>query len=302
VHVVTEAASLAHLGEEPRRHPAPEHDREELERVAVRVPDGVAAHAEDQVRLLGRLRVEEDGRRVGRERDLRRLAGRAALDPAEKLLQPLVEAVFDPASDADDHALRAVPGVEVGDERVARGALDRLPRAEDVPAERLIGVEQPVVDVPDVALGRVEVDVHLLENHALLLLDLGLVEARGEEHVGEHVESHVPRFRAAADVVAGQLLAGERVELAADRVDLGRDRPRRRSLLGALEEHVLGEVSDAFRLRRLVPRSRGEHDEARHRAHLREGRGDHSHAVPEGRLPEDRHSRRCYRRRRCPDS
>ena len=180
--------------------------------------------------------------------DLRGLAGRAGLDTAEELLEPLVEIVADPATDADDHALRAVPRVEVGDERVARRALDRLPGAEDVPPERLVGVEQPVVDVPDVALRRVEVDVHLLEDHALLLLDLGFVEAGREEHVGEHVERDVARLRAAADVVAGQLLPGERVELAADRIDLGRDRPRGRPLLRALEEHVLGEVGDPLRL------------------------------------------------------
>ena len=61
VHVVAEAAPLAHLGEEARRHAAAEHDGEELERVAIRVPDRVAADAEDEVRLLGGLRVEQDG-------------------------------------------------------------------------------------------------------------------------------------------------------------------------------------------------------------------------------------------------
>ena len=108
-----------------------------------------------------------------------------------------VEAVADPAGDPDHHALGPVPGVEVGGERLARGALDRLLRAEDVPAERLVGVEKAVVDVADVALRRVEVDVHLLEDHALLLLDLGRVEARVEEHVREDVERDVARLGAA---------------------------------------------------------------------------------------------------------
>ena len=53
------------------------------------------------------------------------------------------------------------------------------------------------------------------------------------------------RVGRALDVVGGQLLAGEGVELAADAVDLGRDVARRGPALGALEEHVLGEVCDA---------------------------------------------------------
>ena len=55
-------------------------------------------------------------------------------------------------------------------------------------------------------------------------------------------------------VVAGVLLAGERVEHAADRVDLLGDL-RRRPPLGALEEQVLEEVRDARLLARLVARA-----------------------------------------------
>ena len=129
--------------------------------------------------------------------------------------------------------------------RVAASMVSFVP--EDVPSERLVGEEQPVVDAADVALRIVEVDVHLLEDHALLLLDLGRVEARVAEHVDEHVESDVAGLRAALDVVAGDLLAGEGVELASDRVDLGRDRSRRGPPFRALEEHVLREVRDPLR-------------------------------------------------------
>ena len=221
--------------------------------------------------------------------------GRSRLDAAEQLLEPLRQPVADPAADPDDHPLGPVPGVEVRGERLARRALDRLARSEDVPAEGLVGVEQPVVDVADVALRRVEIDVHLLEDHALLLRDLRLVELRVQEHVGKDVEGGVARLRPAADVVAGQLLPGERVELAADRVDLGRDRPRRRAPLRPLEEHVLGEVRDALRIGRLVARPGREHDEAGHRSDLREGRGDDADTVPKLRLLEDRHGARWYR-------
>ena len=83
-----------------------------------------------------------------------------------------MEVVADPSADSDDDALGPVPGVEVRRERLPRRALDRLLRAEDVPAERLVGEQELVVDAPDVALRRIEVDVHLLEDDALLLLDL----------------------------------------------------------------------------------------------------------------------------------
>ena len=252
--------------------------------------------------LLRVLRVHEDRRGVGRELDVGSLARRPWLDAAEELLEPFREAVAHAPADADHHALGPVPGIEVGEERLARRPLDRRPRAEDVPAERLVGVQQPVVHVPDVALRGVEVDVHLLEDHALLLLDLRVVEARVEQHVRQHVERDVARLRAAAHVVAGQLLAGERVELTADRVDLCRDRPGGRAAFRALEEHVLGEVRDPLRLRRLVPRAGREHDETGHRSDLREGRGDDPHTVPERRLLEDRHLARWYRQPSCPDS
>ena len=238
----------------------------------------------------------------GGSSDLRRDSRRAWLDPAEQLLEPLGQSVAHAAADADDHPFRPVPRVEVRGEGLSRRALDRLPRPEDVPAERLIRVQEPVVDVSDVALRRVEVDVHLLEDHALLLRDLGLVEPRVEEHVGEDVERDVARLRPAADVVARELLAREGVELAADRVDLGGDRAGGGPALRALEEHVLGEVRDALGLGRLVPRAGREHDEARDRSHLRERCGHDANAVPERRLLEDRHSARWYRHASCPDS
>ena len=208
----------------------------------------------------------------------------------------------DSPSDPDHDPLRHVPGVEIARERLARGALDGLARAEDVPAERLVGEEQPVVDIADISLRRVQVDVHLLEDHALLLLDLGRVETRVAEHVHEHVQGDVSCLRRALDVVAGDLLAGEGVELAADRVDLRRDRARSRAALRPLEEHVLGEVGDALRARGLVARTCGEHHEARDRRNLWHRRRQDADAVCQRRLLEDSHWVRWYRQASCPGS
>ena len=172
------------------------------------------------------------------------------------------------AGEPGDHAGRAIPAVEVVEERLARRAAHGLLRADDVPAERLVAVEELVVDAVDVVARRVVVHVHLLDDHALLALDLLGVELRVAEHVDEDVERGVAVLGRALDVVARVLLAGEGVELAADRVDLAGDVARRRTVLRPLEEHVLREVRDAVGVLRLVARAGREHHEAGDRLRL----------------------------------
>ena len=162
-------------------------------------------------------------------------------------------------------------------------------RADHVPAERLVAVEMTLPDVADVAPRRVGVHVHLLDDHALLAVDLVGVEARVAEHVDEHVERDVARLGRALHVVAGELLAREGVELPTDRVDLGRDVPRRRPPLRALEEHVLGEVGDPALLAPLVARAGCEHHEARDGLGVVHRRGQHAGAVGQRRTLEGRH-------------
>ena len=152
------------------------------------MPDRVAAHADDEMGLLRLLRVEKHPRAIGWHLGRRRHGGLLRLDAAEQLFETVHEAFADPTADSDDDPLGLIPGVEVGDERLSCRRLDGLFRAEDVPPERLVGIEQPVVDAADVALRVVEVDVHLLEDYVLLLLDLRRIEARVQEHVAEHVE------------------------------------------------------------------------------------------------------------------
>ena len=227
------------------------------------------------MRLVGGLRVHLHAGAVRGQLHRRRPRRGAGLDVAEQVFEPLHEAVAEPPADADDHAFGAVPAVDVLGEGLARRAADGLLAADDVPAERLVVVEEALVDAADEVAGRVEVHVHLLDDDALLPLDLVRVELGAAEHVDEDVQRRVAGVRGAADVVAGVLLAGEGVELAADRVDLARDVPRRRPPLRSLEEHVLGEVRDPVRLGGLVARARGEHDEARDRLRLRHRRRQH---------------------------
>ena len=183
------------------------------------------------------------------------------------------------AADSDDHSVWPVPGVDVLEECLARRLAHGLLPPDDVPAERLVAVEKLVVDAADEVARRVEVHVHLLDDHALLALDLVLVELRAAEHVDEDVERRVARLGGAANVVAGVLLAGERVELAPDSVDLAGDVAGGRTRVGALEEHVLGEMRDPVRLGRLVPGARSQHHEAGDRLRLRHRRGEHAEAV-----------------------
>ena len=68
-------------------------------------------------------------------------------------------------------------------------------RADDVAAERLVAAEEILVDAADEVARRVEVHVHLLDDHALLALDLLRVEARVAEHVDEDVERDVAVLR-----------------------------------------------------------------------------------------------------------
>jgi hypothetical protein len=110
------------------------------------------------------------------------------------------------------------------------------------------------------------------------------------EHVEEDVERDVAVGAGAADVVARVLLRGEGVELAADPVDQRRQVARARAALGALEEHVLGEVRNAAVLGALVAAAGGEHDEARDRLCVREWGGEHPKLVRKDLALEDGHA------------
>src|SRR5439155_7703562 len=132
-------------------------------------------HAENDVRLLRLLRVDDDaavrvrGGRLG-------LAGLPVCEVTEQLLRALHEPVPDAAGHAEHYARGLVPPVEIAGEGVARRGADRLLGADDVPAERLVAPEESLVDTADEVARRVEVHVHLFDDHALLALDLLLLE------------------------------------------------------------------------------------------------------------------------------
>ena len=242
------------------------------------------------MRLVRLLRVDADPTAVRREDGGVRGTGRRRLDAAEQQLEVLRDVLADPSAEPDDRALRPVPPVEVREERVPRGAAHCFLRADDVPAERLVAVEMTLPDVADVGARRVGVHVHLLDDHALLAVDLVGVEPGVTEHVDEDVERDVARLGGALHVVARQLLARERVELPAYGVDLRRDVACRGPPFGSLEEHVLGEVRDAALLAPLVARAGREHHEARDRLRMRQRGSEDPRPVGERVAFEGRHA------------
>ena len=114
----------------------------------------VAPRADQEVGLVGLLGVEAHRLAVLGQDDRLGRAGLRRGDRAEQLLEALVEAVAELPAEPDDGAVGGVPAVDVREERVAGRAADRLLGADDVPAERLVAVEVPLVDVADVAARR----------------------------------------------------------------------------------------------------------------------------------------------------
>src|SRR5689334_14714943 len=146
----------------------------------------VARDPEAEVRLVGLLPMDLDARAVRLLRLKRRWrAGLLRGQVAEQALDLSDRVLADVAAKPDDHSVRLVPTAGVAEEGVALGRADGFLPADDVPAERLVAVEELLVDAADEVPRRVEVHVHLLDNDALLALDLLALELRVAEHVDE---------------------------------------------------------------------------------------------------------------------
>ena len=106
--------------------------------------------------------------------------------------------------------------------------------------------------VEDDVVGRVVGLADLLQDHGALAFELGRVEGRMQQDVGEDVERERHVLLQHLGVIRGAFARGVGVEMAADRLDLLGDRAGA-APLGALERHVLEKMRDAVDLRRLVP-------------------------------------------------
>ena len=213
-------------------------------------------HAEDDVGLLGLAADQLDAGRAVRiaRRPSRGAIGRgvaclAGRRPSRRPRGPGDDlVVVDVARGGDDQVRRVVVLLVEAAMRSAVQGVDGVDRAEDRAAERGVaehGVREQVVH----AVARV-VLVHgdLFEDHAALGVDVRRADQRAGQHVADDVDGERQVGVEHPRVVAGVLLGGEGVHLAADRVDGGGD-VQRAALRGALEEQVLEVVRGAVQRR-----------------------------------------------------
>ncbi len=130
----------------------------------------------------------------------------------------------------------------------------------------------------DEVLGVVHFHLQLFENDTLLLLDVGSVEARIQDEVGEQIECDGQVLVQDLDVVADQFLRGVGVKIAACRIGLPRDLLGR-SIGRSLEEHVLDEVRDAVVFGCFSARAGADPHTYADRSDMRNGLGNDSNAV-----------------------
>jgi hypothetical protein len=184
----------------------------------------------------------------------------------------LVAAVVVPVVRGDDVAREGHHGL--------RGSADGA--AERVRAEHGLG-EALVRDVVGVVLRGGQ----LVEDDTALGLQLVGVEGRRREHVGDDVEREGRVGVEDAGVVAGRLLAGRGVGLAADGVEGLRD-VQRRAPPGALKQEVLEHVGGAVVAPGLVPRADGDPRTDRDGALAGDLLGEDADAAREDRAPGER--------------
>ena len=252
-----------------------------MQRVLIRVVPGEAFEADDDMRLLKPALQPRVSAEVAR-RGGRRVVTIPFRDRGEAGSRLVEDArVLDRTRGADDHA---VAGVMVGEIPADRGAVeagDALRRPEDRPTDRLVGIGGGVEHVEDEVVRRVLDGTDLLQDDALLALELDLVEGRLGQDVGENVEREIGVLGEEVRVVGRLLGARRRVEVAACGFDFFRNGARR-AAPRPLEGHVLEQVREPMLGRRLVPRPGADPDAERGGLEVAHAVGDDAQARGQG--------------------
>src|SRR5579883_754137 len=259
---IDEATLLADLLKEPRGHAAAQRRRQHRGGVVVGILVGEAGKAQHdmhllEVALLAPVAADIDGG-LGARGALMRQAGEGARRMVGERLG------IDLAGGGEHHARRRIVLAEISGDAVARHALDDLRPAEDGPPHRLIGKGALLEEIEDDVVGRIVGLSDFLEDDGALAVELGRIEDRVLENVGEDVDRQRDILFQHLGVIGGVLARRVGVEMAADRLDLLGD-GEGRAALGALERHVLQEMSNAVDVGRLVPRSDIDPDAERNR-------------------------------------
>ena len=193
--------------------------------------------------------------------------------------------MVDGAGRRHDEVRRPVPALEEGAHRPGVHGGDRVVRADDVPAERVVGEERPPEQLLHRVLGAVVGGGELLQDHVPLGPDVLRPQERLRHDVGQQLDAERRGPCRHAQVEDRLLLGGVGVEVATGGVDGHRDPlgvPRR----GALEQQVLEEVRDAGLLDRLVPAADADPDPDGDRAGPVDRLGHHPGAVGQRRPPD----------------
>ena len=127
-------------------------------------------------------------------------------------------------------------------------------------------------------VGLVGVFADFLHHDLALLGEFLVVERRMGENVRENIGAEFEIVFEDARVIAGALLAGGGVEIAAHPFDLFGD-GERRALFRALERHVFEKMRDAVLARRLIDRAGAHRDAEGHGCKARHRIDNDAHAV-----------------------
>ena len=171
--------------------------------------------------------------------------------------------MIDGSGCGEHHVRGLIMGAEIALEMGGLETLDAVLRAEDRPTGGLVRKRGCLHQVEHHVLRRVLRRGDFLKNHVSLACKLAAVETRGKNDVAQDVEGKPEILTQHACVIRRRVDSGRGVELAANRLDLLGD-VLRASPGGALEGHVLEEVSDAVLGQALAAASRADPDAERH--------------------------------------
>ena len=186
--------------------------------------------------------------------------------------------VLDAAGHRDDHGRRAVSAPVVPGDLGAGQALDRLQIADDRPGDRQ-AVEHAAANASTRASSGLS--SRMANSSRITWRSTSTSAARDggvEHHVADQVDRQLSGVGQHVDEVAGVLVRGERVEVAADTVD-GHSDVTRAAGPGALEQQVLEEMRSPGELRLFVDGTDADPDADGRAARPRHPFGDQSQAA-----------------------
>src|SRR5690625_5226519 len=155
----------------------------------------------------------------------------------------------------DKNVIRLITLPDIVEQILAGKGCHCLFKADNGPAQRVIAEHTPAERFKQGILRAVTVHLHLFEYHPLLRLHLLLRKCGVLQHIRQKIEGPFELAVERSCIVAGILIGGKGVHIAANRLHtqsyiVGRTR------FGSVEEHVLQKVGDTGLLIRFITTSR----------------------------------------------